>query len=183
MWLFVIVCVLAVKRLNSHIQIIQMGKSTNLQGNVKCTNVDLKVLMGFNQIPTLNKVAVFEVILRHCTVKFISQSISVSILLDKTKWDVRQGGMTLYCARIWITFALCLRFTATFFLRKLCRYVMSINWMHHNSLVWNGLVSLYFTHCKNTWGYFNHIFRLSQFHLYDQGMLPNRLKVHWGAFR
>ena len=42
--------------------------------NVKCTNVDFKVLMGhciFNEIPILNKVAVFEVILRHCTVKLI----------------------------------------------------------------------------------------------------------------
>ena len=59
-----------------------------LQRNVKYTNVDLKVLVGhciFHQIPTLNKVAVFEVILRQFTVKFISQSISVSILLDNTK--------------------------------------------------------------------------------------------------
>ena len=31
-------------------------------------------------------------------------------------------------------------------------------------------------------GYFNQIFRLSQLHQCDQGMLPNRfLKVHWGT--
>ena len=35
------------------------------------------------------------------------------------------------------------------------------------------LVNMY--HCKNTWvSYFNHIFRLSQLHQCDQGMLSNR---------